>query len=84
MTLISYHPNGIMSIGLLHKRLGMAMGWVRVGWINNPTHDESDSGKKSDPHTHLWVKFQTRTRRVLGARRVLVVFVNGLGQCNIA
>jgi hypothetical protein len=50
----------------------MAMGQVRVGWTENPTHEKIVAGEKLHPHPHLWVKFQThtRTRWVSGARRV--------------
>jgi hypothetical protein len=51
-------------------KLGMAMGHVRVGWTENPTHKKIESGEKL--HSHPRVKFQTRacTHWVLGARQV--------------
>jgi hypothetical protein len=58
--------------------LGMAMGRVRVGWSQNPTHEKMTSGRKLNPHPHPWVEFCThaRTHRVSGRVRVPVEFCN--------
>jgi hypothetical protein len=49
------------------------MGRVRVGWTENPTHEEKESGLELHPHPR--VKIQTRTRRV----SVPIGFVKGAG-----
>jgi hypothetical protein len=61
------------------REVGMSMSRVRVNWSKNLTHDKSDLGEKSDPHSHPLEKFQSRTHQI----SVPIESVNGSVQFNI-
>jgi hypothetical protein len=59
------------------------MGQIQVGWTKNLIYEKIVSSEKLHPHPHLRVKFQTRTRPVLGARWVPIGFVNRSAQSSL-